>query len=411
MSKKTATVIIILAIILAIAGVIAFYFYSNRDVTGGNNPVGGTNIFPTTDTGTPTTKTPDTQTTETPRVQSSGTQPVLVELSTRPSAGATALATSSSDVVFVRFVEKGTGNVYEVSPTVVGETRLSNTTIPKIQEVFWSKAGNSFIARYEKDGTSDTIATYYAVLTTPSDGFSVGEVKGVYLPDNIPFLTLNPDRTKVFYLLNHTNGSSGVVAELDGTKKIGVLDSPLQDWLPQWATPQTVALTTKGSSSAPGFMYLLNTQTGALTDAIANIQGLTTLVGPDGVSILYSENGDRGLLLKTYSLKTGISFDTSVQTLPEKCVWSARLPDTAYCSVPIYLPSSIYPDGWYQGVVSFSDDIWKIDTRTGTGELVASLKKLGGQDIDGTNLFLDPQETHLFFTNKRNFHVWSLRLP
>ena len=126
--------------------------------------------------------------------------------------------------------------------------------------------------------------------------------------------------------------------------------------------------------------------------------------------VLYSENTADGLFLKTYSFKKATSEIVSVTTLPEKCIWSNRESAIVYCSVPTYLGVGPYPDGWYQGVSSFSDDIWKIDTASGVVNLVVEPKKLVGRDIDGTNLFLSPSEDYLFFTNKFDYRVWSLRL-
>ncbi len=413
MSKKTATIIISIVIILAIAGVLAFYFYYNGGQTGGTTPTGGTNIFPDSDTGTtPTTVPPETTTPP----QNNENKPtaqnayLLKELSTRPSAGSVAFATSSNQSVLVRFLEKGTGNVYEVSPDISGENRLSNTTLPKVQEAYWNKTGTKLVARYEKSDSTTGIETYYAELTPATDGLGGGELKGSFLSGNIKSMTTDPDRSKIFYLLNYSDGSSGVISDYDGSKKTGVFDSPLREWIPQWPTSQTISLTTRASANEPGFMFILNTKNGALSRAISGIKGLTTLVGPNGTSVLYSESLQGGMSLKIYSLKTGEALDTSLGTLPEKCVWSTKDSQVIYCSVPTYLQTEIYPDAWYQGVVSFSDDIWKIYAGDGTGKIIGQLKEMSGKSIDGTNLMLSPDEGYLFFTDKNDSHIWSLRL-
>ena len=118
MSKKTAIIILTIFIILIAAGFLAFYFYTTRgqgtNIAPDENP---SNIFPETGgsgASPDSSSGNETGNTETP----SGTSqiaPTLKELSTRPSAGAGWVATTTNKML-VRFVEKGTGNVYEVSP-------------------------------------------------------------------------------------------------------------------------------------------------------------------------------------------------------------------------------------------------------------------------------------------------------
>jgi hypothetical protein len=44
------------------------------------------------------------------------------------------------------------------------------------------------------------------------------------------------------------------------------------------------------------------------------------------------------------------------------------------------------------------------------GELVRKLNDAGTEGIDGTSLMLSPKEDYLIFTNKKDYHLWSLRL-
>jgi len=223
-------------------------------------------------------------------------------------------------------------------------------------------------------------------------------------------MATNRDQTKIFYTISHSIGSSGTVSEFDGTKKSQIFDSPLSEWQIDWPTPSLIAMTTKPAGGVPGFLYFLNSSTGTFTRAIAGVNGLTALVSPDGSFVLYSESISGGLSLKIYSFQNGDSETVAVTTLPEKCVWSKNNQEIVYCSVPSYLPEGNYPDVWYKGLVSFSDDIWEIDTLTGAGKLLARLEQLGRKEIDGTNLFLDSKENYLFLTNKNDSHLWSLKI-
>ena len=414
MSKKAAYIIIVAFILLLAGSFLAFYFYSNRGTGGNIVPNGDGNIFPAGSLGVQnppeSAVAPETSPTEPTGSGIETSRVDLKELSKRPSAGSVAIAASNERGVLVRFVEKGTGNVYEVGPETSEETRLSNTTIPRIAEVIWKKDGTHLVARYVKDADNEVIQSYYATLGASADGQTTGELSGSYLTENIKAVSTNPEQDKLFYIVNHSGGTTGIIADFDGSKKTQIFDSPLREWLVEWPSAQTVTLTTKPSASIPGFMFLLNTKNGTLTRAVSGIRGLTTLTSPDASMVLYSENTRDGLSLKTYSFKKATSETLSITTLPEKCVWSKNDSTSVYCSVPTYLGEGTYPDGWYQGVSSFSDDIWKIDASSGVADLVAEPKKLVGRDIDGTNLFLSPKEDFLFFTNKFDSRVWSLRL-
>ncbi len=412
MSKKTAFIIIIVFVLLIGGGFFAFYFYSNQGQ--GNNigvvtdnrgnifpPTPGANTMPNQNNGGTTS---DTSTT-TP----GNNQPVLRvrELSTRPAAGAVAMSTSSDQTV-VRFIERGSGNAYEVHPDIEGEVRLSNTTIPKVEEALWNKTGMQVLARYVADD-NDTIKTYSATLTKASDQ-PEGELKGSYMTENIRSVAENPDQNKLFYFLQDSGGSTGIISGFDGGGKLQIFDSPLAEWVPDWPTASFISLTTKASAGVPGFLFLVNAKTGAVAPAISGINGLTAKVSPTGTLVAYSETKPGRLSLKIFSLKSASNKETSVQTLPEKCVWSKNDTETLYCSVPSYLPDGAYPDMWYKGLVSFSDEIWKIDATTGAGTVIAKLINSAPQGIDGTNLFLSPNEDYLLLTNKKDFHLWSIQL-
>jgi hypothetical protein len=79
--------------------------------------------------------------------------------------------------------------------------------------------------------------------------------------------------------------------------------------------------------------------------------------------------------------------------------------------VPKSIDSNQYPDAWYQGEVSFSDAIWKIDPQTGNATLLVDPATVsGGEEIDGIKLALDSGENYLFFVNKKDSYLWEFSL-
>jgi len=122
--------------------------------------------------------------------------------------------------------------------------------------------------------------------------------------------------------------------------------------------------------------------------------------------MLISEYANNSILTSIYDTKTGETKVLDIKTLAEKCVWSKKNINTIYCAVPQYLGARKYPDEWYQGIVSFTDAIYKIDLDTNTTSVFDSLSSDTTFDIK--DMQLSEQEEYLVFQNKKNLSLWSL---
>jgi hypothetical protein len=242
------------------------------------------------------------------------------------------------------------------------------------------------------------------------------------LPSNITEIALNPEHTSVFTLalsgnsaendnLATDNSGIGYISQFDGSKKTEIFSTPLTQVNVEWPADNIIALTTKGFSATPGFLYFVNPKTGTFTNILANVNGLDTLTNHDASQVLYSASGGtNGLITSVYDVKAGTTQTLAFNTLPEKCLWSSINKDDLICAVPSRIPSASYPESWYQGTISFSDSIWEINITTGEVHELADLAKLSGKQIDAENLTLDPKENFLYFINKRDLTLWSLGL-
>jgi len=115
--------------------------------------------------------------------------------------------------------------------------------------------------------------------------------------------------------------------------------------------------------------------------------------------------------LYLFNIKKGESKLLPFETLPEKCVWSNTNIKVIYCAVPKAFPiGETYPDSWYQGLVSFTDSIWMINTDTMAASLIFDIEKESGEQMDVIDVQLDKKDNYLFFTNKTDLTFWSLSL-
>ena len=91
-----------------------------------------------------------------------------------------------------------------------------------------------------------------------------------------------------------------------------------------WPNAETITLATKPSSTAPGYLFFIDSRTGAENKILGAINGLTALTSSSTKNILYSESSDGSIKLAQVNTKTGLDRGLSFKTLPEKCVWSKK---------------------------------------------------------------------------------------
>ncbi len=421
MSKKSLIILVTFLLIL-FGGAIAYLFLSIKPSTivdtntvedGDSNPFPfGNGIFGggnrATSTGTGSGNRPPV---------SGTTRPILQHLSLVPVAGAGIYTSGSSTVV--RYIERGTGYIYQ---NKVGETeaiKLSNTPMIKIYDAFWTDKNNALIVQKLKDD-AQTIDSFLVTMSSPSllqasstslEGSLSSKITPSFLGSNIQSFVLSPAKDRMAYLTSNTTGGVvGIISKTDGSKKTQFFDSPLKSWLLSLPNEATATLTTKPLSTSPGYLYFISTITGVSNKILGGINGLTTLTNTDTTRVLLSKSTDTGIETLTYDVKNSRADDPGITTLPEKCVWSKKEKTTLYCAIPYTIPRGSYPDAWYQGRVSFVDELWKVDTLTGILERVADLRAISGQDIDAINPILSDREDLLVFINKKDLTLWSLEL-
>jgi hypothetical protein len=422
---KRSTFIIIILIFIALIGVGMYVFiYSNSLSTNtdtettpidGFSPFARNTIIPNTNTISTTTTTATTSTNteiELPKLRKLSDTPVGGMSASTTRVKSTNLINKYTDTTIVRFIDRGTGHIYEANDTDQTINKISNTTLPKIYESYWNKNSNNFILRYLKEN-SDTITNFYAEIRPTTTGTSSSgtpfEIKGRYLSPDINQIAVSPTGDKIF-TWNIENGNGiGYISSFDEKNKTKIVDTPITQVNISWPETSTVTITTKGSSSASGYSYSINTKTGKMNKILGGIRGLSTKMSSDGKNILYSAGGSK-ITTNLLSIKDEKVNEVIFRTLADKCIWSTLRKTEVYCAVPTEIPLGQYPDDWYKGKVSFVDQIWFLDTVTGEVHLLANLLSLSNELIDATDLMLDQKENFLYFVNKRDLSLWSLDL-
>lgn len=309
----------------------------------------------------------------------------------------------------LRYVNKATGNIYQTFADRIDERKFSSTTVPMVYEAYLGNKGESVIMRYLRSDNK-TIETFVGALQKEylgADSVGTNEINGSFLPENIFDVSMSPDASKIFYLFKIGDIATGIIYSLQTNTKVQVFDSPFTEWLSSWPNNKMITVTTKPSANVPGYAYAINPDKKDFNKILGGINGMTTLASPDGKMTLWSDNN---LSLNIFNLDTRSSNLLGVKTLPEKCVWGSAS-DIIYCAVPKFIDRVQYPDSWYQGEISFSDAIWKIDVKSGNTIMILDPMLItGGEDTDGIKLSLDETQSYLFFINKKDSYLWKLNL-
>ena len=414
MSKRNSILIISAVIIFIIGGLLFFYFSSNKNT---NTTTGATSTNPFGDTSEYNNSNNNTSGEQTN--QNDNTNEViqntnkLSQVYKNPTSGAVFLKNKENQNI-LRFVDRAVGNVYEYIPeTQTSVNRVTNTTIPKIQETIWSSTGSKLILRYLENDT-DTITSFAGKIeadTSSSSTDSIGKISGSFLTSNIGQLVSNPKGDKIFSLVDKSDrsGTYGFTSNFDGTNKKNIFDSSILYWNISWPKENIITFTTKSNSKDIGLLYFFNTQTYSMDRILGNIIGLSTVVNNTADLVAYSYSSNSSFALDVYDVKNKISKNFKISTLADKCIWGSNNIKILYCAIPQSITEGDYPEVWYQGLTSFSDNIWELDIEKGTMTVLYE-SVTDGSTFDAINLNISSDDQYLSFSNKNDLSLWLLEL-
>ena len=301
----------------------------------------------------------------------------------------------------VKYIERGSGNVFSYRTQTGVTTRTSNQTVPGIESAAWAPDGTAALVRYLSGTDFSTINTY--ILPADSGPTSTG----FFLPQNLSDISVSS--TSTLLLTSGVNGSVVSVGNMHDARTAELFTTPLSALHISFAGPSNYLVNTKPSSTLSGFAFIVDSK-GHFSLVAGPKNGLTSLASPSGKFVLISYSIKDSLQMKLVDVSTGNAMPLPVATITDKCVWAAD--DSAiYCGVPLDLPDGYaYPDDWYQGAVHFSDRIWKIDVSGRYAQLVLDFSKETDSPLDAEALALDAIETVLVFLNRNDGSLWSYKI-
>lgn len=411
MATKNNKVLATIIILTLLVGAVIAVWYINKQKDPNPGQIGSQGEFPIANNGG---ERPDTKVEiepYTPPAPINGKLPQLIKLTNEPIAGAIAFTKDETETV--RYFSKN-GEIREINMSNIEDTQLDIKTVQNVHDAIWKNDGETYIIRFlDKIKGDDVIRTYWSNITKSEDET---EPAAGFFPDNIRELAASYDNSQISYICTDKcdflakENSFGITSNFDGTSKKQVMFSPLTQWQIQWPSEDMFTITSAPSYGIPGYLYKVDPNSNKMVRLLGDIPALTTTINPTGDKVLYAGSGE-SYVTGIHTLSQHNTVNIPLKVVPEKCAWGTVRTELAYCSVPKELTEKGFPDNWYQGVVSYEDTLWVIDTdAVANTNIVIKLSQEGGEKIDAINLFFGPNDDYLYFTNKVDNALWSYRL-
>ncbi len=306
----------------------------------------------------------------------------LRQLTINPVAGAVVIGNNA------RYVEKGTGHIFEINVSTKAEQLISGTVIPLTRTAVFSA-----------DGSGVAITTgerAEEVVVGQLTGGGAGLVP-VALPEGSYAVGFSASSSVVNYLLPEGEGASAFSYGLASRSSNRLFSIPFREARVLWGSP--TYLYTTPSAAAKGYLYRLNNK---------DLQFVTTgdyalMPIPVADSLILTRRSNNTLVS---SIITAGATPLATSLLTEKCVAHPIELNLVFCASPEAPITGNQPDNWYMGKQSFSDNLYVIDIQTGSINTLSNLLVTSGREIDVHSIGISADGHYLYFTNKNDGTLW-----
>lgn len=274
------------------------------------------------------------------------------------------------------------------------EKRISNFTIPQILKVVWSSDAKKAVIFYNLNNEVRKILVDYSE-STPKTNF---------LSDTVSAVSFSPDSKSIAFINSTETAENIFTANSSFGNQRKILDNNIPNLEIYWPTQNLIALKTKSSYAVNGFLYAIIAN-GTGFEKVAESSGLDAIWNNNGSGLVYTNSN---LDLYYLDAKTRTRKSLGLKTIAEKCAFSnppaGGKNNIVYCAIPKLIPEASYPDDWWQGKISFEDNIVAIDAETLDLVLYAETKS------DAVNPVVLENDSYLLFKDRNNGELWSLKL-
>ena len=293
------------------------------------------------------------------------------------------------------FVDKITGYIYGYPLETGFPFQITNTVIPGVHDAYFFEGGKKVIMRYIDQERNVVTALIATVPEVKPDDVALPLINTSYLSSLVTSIAINGRKDRASYVVNTNNGSSIYTISSSGT--VLVDSSPFKEWVLSYGG-ESLFVTSKPSAyvlgvtaKIPSFNLQTSERTGLMTNPNSAGELLNSMWASNGLTLFITRDNNDIVL--------------PIKTLASKCSWGKD--DLLLCAVPRSIPKSKegLPDDWFQGRVSFADDIYFVDKNTGETFTLYTFSKDDGI-FDITNISIIETNDIFSFTRKQDGTLW-----
>ncbi len=312
----------------------------------------------------------------------------LKQLTVRPVAGASFVDGG------IRYVEQGTGHIYQINTANGSESLISGTTLPGAREAVFSRNGASVAITLLSQLNTETLV---GTLASAQGGSFVGKK----LPAGATEIHFGEATSTLYYLLKDESGSVGYAYDVQKETTVQLFSIPLRDIHVIWG--ETTYVYTVPTAMQRGSLYEVSKN--RLRYVTAGGYGLMGIVHhATPITTVLAD----GVVYSLANLSEGNPSVVPITVIPEKCISGSSY---LYCSAPEDLGAGKrFPDDWYMGSISYSDVLWRIDIREGKATVLSNFLTETGREVDVLTIGIAPDESALYFINKNDNALWMFDL-
>lgn len=319
----------------------------------------------------------------------------LSQLSTRYVAGFT--VENNSENPSVRYVEKGTGHIYEINTGNGTEERIDGTTIAGTVEAYFDPTGETVI-----------LVSYSNNERKVNWRTAIGQASNATLPADSYDFTWDQDGN-LFYAVK-TPGLTIAYKNTSGNDT-ELWRVPLSDIRVLFTENGDYVVNNPAPRLAGGVYEVKNNQLVSVTDSK---YAFTATAGSLGELFLYRyfDTEEQVAVSKALDTSTGQELRSSLASVPEKCAFD-EVNYRVWCASSFSFSSGDreYLNKWYRGEVTSPDKLWVSSYNDlGSATLAVDLSEEAGFYIDVTDLKISADGNILLFRNKTNDALWMYRV-